>query len=77
METNLTLAITKVGDLLLNQAITLTQDGISEDNVHLSIPEYQRPYKWSARNAIQLLDDIFEALKANKEVYRAIITLYS
>ena len=70
METNLTLAITKVGDLLLNQAITLTQDGISEDNVHLSIPEYQRPYKWSARNAIQLLDDIFEALKANKEVYR-------
>lgn len=27
-------------------------------NQHLSIPHFQRPYKWSAKNVIQLLDDI-------------------
>ena len=36
----------------------------------LSIPDYQRPYKWTARNAIQLLDDIIEAMNSNKEKYR-------
>ena len=40
------------------------------DNIRLTIPNYQRPYKWSARNAIQLLDDIMEARNQNKEVYR-------
>ena len=34
------------------------------------IPEYQRPYKWTAKNAIQLLDDIIEAKTENKETYR-------
>ena len=36
----------------------------------MKIPEYQRPYKWSARNVNQLLDDIEDAMARNKEVYR-------
>jgi len=67
---NLTLAITTIGDLLLRSRITKNQDGKAIGDVSLSIPEYQRPYKWSARNAIQLLDDILEARNNNKEVYR-------
>ena len=67
---NLTLSITTIGDLLLDNRITRNKDGKSIDNVRLTIPEYQRPYKWTARNAIQLLDDIIEARNENKEVYR-------
>lgn len=67
---NLTLAITTIGDLLLEGRITRKKDGKPIENVWLSIPEYQRPYKWTARNAIQLLDDIIEARNNNKEVYR-------
>ena len=67
---NLTLAITSIGDLLLNNRITKKKDGKPIDNVKLVVPEYQRPYKWTARNAIQLLDDIIEAQNSNKEVYR-------
>ena len=29
-------------------------------NEKLTIPEYQRPYKWTEKNVIALLDDIFE-----------------
>lgn len=67
---NLTLSITTIGDLLLDNRITRNKDGKFIDNVRLTIPEYQRPYKWTARNAIQLLDDIIEARNENKEVYR-------
>lgn len=67
---NLTLALTNIGDLLLKSKITRKRDGKPIENVRLTIPEYQRPYKWTARNAIQLLDDIIEARNANKEVYR-------
>ncbi len=67
---NLTLSITTIGDLLLHERITRKKDGKSIDDVRLVIPDYQRPYKWSARNAIQLLDDIIEARNSNKEVYR-------
>lgn len=67
---NLTLSITSIGDLLLENRITRKKDGKPIENVRLSIPEYQRPYKWTARNAVQLLDDILEARNANKEVYR-------
>ena len=67
---NLILSITTIGDLLLENRITTKKDGTSIDKVRLTIPEYQRPYKWSARNAIQLLDDIIEARNNNKEVYR-------
>lgn len=66
----LSLSITTIGDLLLRQTITLTQDGGSIKNVALTVPVYQRPYKWTARNAIQLLDDIIEAKNLNKERYR-------
>ena len=67
---NLTLGITTIGDLLLNNRITKTKNNSSIENVNLCIPNYQRPYKWTAKNAIQLLDDIIDAKNANKEVYR-------
>lgn len=67
-ETKLLLSITTIGDLLLRQ--TISNGGKPIENVSLSIPIYQRPYKWTARNAIQLLDDIIEAMNGNKESYR-------
>ncbi len=67
---NLTLSITTIGDLLLRDRITRRKDNKPIENVRLVIPDYQRPYKWTARNAIQLLDDIIEAKNNNKEVYR-------
>lgn len=70
-ENQLTLAIAKVGHLLLEGKISNVIDGeIGDGDVNLTIPLYQRPYKWTARNAIQLLDDITDAMYANKEVYR-------
>ena len=67
---NLILSITTIGDLLLENRISQKEDGKPIENIKLVIPEYQRPYKWTARNAIQLLDDIIEAMNNNKEVYR-------
>ena len=66
----LTLALARIGDLLISRTITKSQTGEPIPNVELVIPEYQRPYKWSAKNANQLLDDILEAKSSNKEVYR-------
>ena len=66
----LRLAITKVGDLLFGEKITMDNDGNEIRDVKLNIPNYQRPYKWSAANATQLLDDMLEAMLANKEIYR-------
>ena len=68
MNNNLTLSITTIGDLLLRQTITNGEEPIK--NVSLCVPIYQRPYKWTARNAIQLLDDIIDAKNSNKEKYR-------
>ena len=70
MNNNLTLSITTIGDLLLRKTITITNSGEPINNVSLCVPIYQRPYKWTARNAIQLLDDIIEAKNSNKERYR-------
>lgn len=70
MAQSLILGITKIGDLLLDNKITDIGDHKALDNIRLKIPEYQRPYKWSARNANQLLDDIEDAMARNKEVYR-------
>lgn len=70
MHDGLTLGITKIGDLLLHNRISETESGEPCENVSLKIPVYQRPYKWTAKNANQLLDDIEEAMNANKEVYR-------
>lgn len=52
------------------QKITSDKDGNSINDINLAIPNYQRPYKWTAKNAIQLLDDIIHAKKENKETYR-------
>ena len=70
MSNRLTLGITKIGDLLLRNRVTITDSGDALEGIRLTIPEYQRPYKWTAKNANQLLDDIEEAMNANKEVYR-------
>lgn len=70
MATDLKLAITKIGDLLVKNKITQDMEGDTIADINLVIPNYQRPYKWSARNAIQLLDDIIDAKNENKETYR-------
>ena len=67
---NLVLAVTKIGDLLFNKKISRTMNNKPLEDVDLFIPDYQRPYKWTARNCIQLLDDIIDAKNANKEIYR-------
>lgn len=70
MATALHLAITKVGDLLLHNTITQDAEDKPIQNIRLVIPSYQRPYKWTAKNAVQLFDDIIEAKNQNKETYR-------
>lgn len=67
---SLQLGITSIGDLLIRKRVTRVRDTHVYEEVKLTIPNYQRPYKWTAKNAIQLLDDIVEAKKENKEVYR-------
>lgn len=70
MTTALKLAITKIGDLLIGKKISQDGAGKPIDKINLVIPPYQRPYKWTSKNAIQLLDDIIEAKNQNKETYR-------
>ena len=70
MSACLRLAITTIGDLLLRDKITWDEGGNPIDCVDLSLPKYQRPYKWTSKNAIQLLDDILYAQNENKETYR-------
>ena len=67
---SLILAITTIGDLLCESKITRNKEGASIDKINLKIPDYQRPYKWRAGNANQLLDDILGTRAENKEVYR-------
>lgn len=70
MEKGLILGVSSIGDLLYRSRIAKTGKDAPIENIKLKIPEYQRPYKWTAKNANQLLDDIEEALNNNKEVYR-------
>lgn len=74
MGNGLTLGITKAGDILLKDKISnvITDKGEvkSIDDIKLIIPEYQRPYKWTVKNANQLLNDIKDAMNCNKEIYR-------
>lgn len=70
MSTALQLAITTIGDLLLNNTISQNAEGKSINSITLEIPPYQRPYKWTSKNVVQLLDDIIEAKNQNKETYR-------
>ena len=67
---SLQLGIASIGDLLVGKRISKMSNDKPLDNVELVIPNYQRPYKWTAKNAIQLLDDIIGAKNDNKEVYR-------
>lgn len=70
-DNKLRLCTTTIGDLLYQNRINHSMDtGKPIDNVVLTIPEYQRPYKWTAKNANQLLDDILQAMNDQKEVYR-------
>ena len=55
---------------MLTGRLQKTQTGDPIDEVDLLIPEYQKPYKWTAKHANQLLDDILEAKVGKKEVYR-------
>lgn len=70
MKNSLTLGITTIGDLLLKNTISKDEEENPIEGISLTIPEYQRPYKWTAKNANQLLEDIEEAMLSNKEVYR-------
>lgn len=70
MTQQLNLAITKIGDLLIESKITQDLTGNSIHNVELLIPEYQRPYKWTSKNVLQLLEDIIDSKNASKETYR-------
>ncbi len=70
MGSALRLAIAKIGDLLLRDTITQDAEGKPITPIRLVIPPYQRPYKWTAKNAVQLFDDIIEAKNQNKETYR-------
>lgn len=36
----------------------------------LSIPFYQRPYRWTERNVLQLLSDVYDSYKSGKKRYR-------
>lgn len=67
---SITLAITTIGDLLIENKLTNVKKIGMIDNVKLKIPNYQRPYKWTTKNALQLLDDIEFALYNNKKEYR-------
>lgn len=66
----LKLAITTIGDLLLHNKFSRDEVGKAIPDINLVIPNYQRPYKWTGKNVIQLLDDIIEAKNENKETYR-------
>jgi hypothetical protein len=57
----------------MNMRITPTQKVIklSELSIEkLTIPVYQRPYKWKEKNVIQLLEDIFEYVILKNKDYR-------
>ena len=75
MNDNLILGITRVNDLFLKKTISeiIKKDQHKTESltdVNLVIPDYQRPYKWTAKNISQLLDDIEEAFTHNKEIFR-------
>lgn len=70
LNTFLKLAITKVGSLLLHNKLSQDENDQEIENINLVIPDYQRPYKWAAKNVSQLIDDIVDAKNRNKEIYR-------
>lgn len=67
---NLKLAFTKIGRLLIDNEISNTANNQKISDISLRIPNYQRPYKWNSQNSSQLFDDIEDAFKSEKEIYR-------
>nr|WP_306264665.1 DUF262 domain-containing HNH endonuclease family protein [Pararhizobium sp. IMCC3301] len=51
------------------EAAERTIGQILTDEIRYEIPPYQRPYSWEKGNVEQLLDDAWEAFKANDEEY--------
>ncbi len=45
MNSELTLGLSSIGDLLINNMISKTDTKDPIDNIRLRIPNYQRPYK--------------------------------
>ncbi|MFU2020407.1 DUF262 domain-containing protein, partial [Avibacterium paragallinarum] len=43
---------------------------IVKGEMKLSIPDYQRPYKWTEKNITQLLNDLYSNFEKDKKVYR-------
>lgn len=69
----LILGYTTIGDLLIKQHFTCIDDdnrAVQNKDIELEIPDYQRPYKWKAKHTTQLLNDIMQAMSANREIYR-------
>ena len=38
--------------------------------LNLSIPNYQRPYKWTIKNVQQLIDDLLQNFREGEKIYR-------
>lgn len=45
-------------------------NALLDNNLNLEIPDYQRPYKWTEKNVIQLLEDIWEFTYIRKKDFR-------
>lgn len=64
----LKLGIAKIGDLLVNSKITYDEKGKDIPNINMVVPPYQRPYKWTAKNVVQLYDDIIDAMNDFEDI---------
>lgn len=53
---------------MIKQLEITTIEKIMQEN--LAIPNYQRPYKWTAESAVTLFNDIYQGFKENLEEYR-------
>ena len=48
----------------MSQQIETSQKNLKELlDLNLNIPEYQRPYTWTEKNVVQLLDDVIKFAK--------------
>ena len=54
-------AVHTVDEGIWNKAIIMSMDDLLKMN--LQIPDYQRPYKWTTKNILELFEDITNALK--------------
>ena len=67
---SLVLGITNVGDLLIKGEIGQSSVGGPVKLNNLTIPEYQRPYKWTDENALRLFGDVTVAMESSISQYR-------